>query len=167
MYRVLLVDDEPIVLSSLSAILPWDLLECQLVGTAANGMDAYNKICDEYPDIVITDIKMPLLNGLELIERAKKLDADIDFVVLSGYDDFAFAQSAMKFGVKSIAINYDIKVAKLAEEYNIPVISMDADEDFDDVFMRMKALSSDDLRLIAEQKDFDWSGIDNIFKNIV
>ena len=111
MYRVLLVDDEPIVLSSLSAILPWDLLECQLVGTAANGMDAYNKICDEYPDIVITDIKMPLLNGLELIERAKKLDADIDFVVLSGYDDFAFAQSAMKFGVK----DYHLKPVRKEE----------------------------------------------------
>ncbi len=111
MYRVLLVDDEPIVLSSLSAILPWDLMECQLVGTALNGMDAYNKICDEYPDIVITDIKMPLLNGLELIEKAKKLDADIDFVVLSGYDDFAFAQSAMKFGVK----DYHLKPVRKEE----------------------------------------------------
>lgn len=100
MYRVMIVDDEPIVLESLSSILPWEALECELVGTARNGMDAYNEICDFYPDIVITDIKMPVLNGLELIEKAKKLDKNIDFIVLSGYDDFAFAQTAMKFGVK-------------------------------------------------------------------
>lgn len=100
MYRVLLVDDEPLVLNTLSAILPWSALDCRLVGTALNGMDAYNKICDDYPDIVITDIKMPVLNGLELIEKAKKLDVKIDFVVLSGYDDFSFAQTAIKYGVK-------------------------------------------------------------------
>lgn len=100
MYRVLLVDDEPIVLETLSSIIPWDTIGCELIGTSRNGMDAYNKICDDYPDIVITDIKMPVLNGLELIEKAKKLDANIDFIILSGYDDFAFAQTAMKFGVK-------------------------------------------------------------------
>ncbi len=100
MYRVLLVDDEPIVLETLSKIIPWNTLGCELIGTARNGMDAFNKICDDYPDIVITDIKMPVLSGLELIEKAKKLDVDINFVILSGYDDFSFAQTAMKFGVK-------------------------------------------------------------------
>ena len=71
MYRVLLVDDEPLVLETLSSIIPWDTIGCELIGTSRNGMDAYNKICDDYPDIVITDIKMPVLNGLELIEKAK------------------------------------------------------------------------------------------------
>lgn len=100
MYRVLLVDDEPIVLESLSSIIPWKDLDLELIGTSLNGMDAFNRICDDYPDIVITDIRMPILDGLELIEKAKKLDADIDFIVLSGYDDFSFAQTAMQFGVR-------------------------------------------------------------------
>lgn len=100
MYRVLISDDEPLVLDILSSIIPWDALGCELIGTSLNGMDSYSKICDEYPDIVITDIRMPVMNGLELIEQAKKLDKNIDFIVLSGYDDFSFAQKAMQFGVK-------------------------------------------------------------------
>lgn len=111
MYRVLLADDEPLVLDTLSAIIPWAELDCELIGTALNGMDSYNKICDDYPDIVITDIRMPLLNGLELIERAVKLDKNIDFILLSGYDDFSFAQKAMQFGVKY----YHLKPARKEE----------------------------------------------------
>lgn len=111
MYRVMIVDDEPIVLESLSSILPWEALECELVGTASNGMDAFNSICDFYPDIVITDVRMPIMNGLELIERSGKLDRNIDFVVLSGYDDFSFAQTAMKYGVKY----YHLKPARKEE----------------------------------------------------
>lgn len=100
MYRVLIADDEPIVLETLSSIIPWNELNCELIGTAKNGMDSYNKICDDYPDIVITDIRMPVLDGLELIEKAKKLDKNIDIIVLSGYDDFSYAQKAMQYGVK-------------------------------------------------------------------
>ena len=123
-------------------------------------------VCNRFSEFlknIKPDANVEVISGLSgkyVVEKLSKLDYLIGM-------RFHALLLAMKFGVKSIAINYDIKVAKLAEEYNIPVISMDADEDFDDVFMRMKALSSDDLRLIAEQKDFDWSGIDNIFKNIV
>ncbi|RHP33527.1 response regulator transcription factor [Lachnotalea sp. AF33-28] len=100
MLRVLLADDEEIIRNSISKMIPWESLGCELVGAAANGMEAYNMICDSYPDIVITDIKMPILDGLELIERAVLLDKDIEFIVLSGYSDFKFAQKAMKYGVR-------------------------------------------------------------------
>ena len=66
MLRVLLADDEEIIRNSISKMIPWESLGCELVGAAANGMEAYNMICDSYPDIVITDIKMPILDGLEL-----------------------------------------------------------------------------------------------------
>jgi len=100
MFRVLLADDEEIIRNSISKMIPWEALDCQLIGAASNGMDAFHMICDYYPDIVITDIKMPILNGLELIEKALCLDKDISFILLSGYSDFSFAQKAMKYGVR-------------------------------------------------------------------
>lgn len=100
MLRLLIADDEQIIRESLSEILDYPALGYELIGTAKNGMEAYDIICDEYPDVVITDIRMPILNGLELIEKAQKTDRHIAFILLSGYGEFEYAQKAMKFGVR-------------------------------------------------------------------
>lgn len=71
---------------------------------------------------------------------------------------------AVKAGVKSIGINYDMKVEKLAKEAGIPLISMDASEDFDVVFDDLKLLNENSLRIYANQRHFDWSGFDNILE---
>ena len=84
MLRLLIVDDEPIIREALSEMIDYISLGYKLIGTAKNGMEAYDIICDEYPDVVITDIKMPILNGLELIEKAHKTDQHITFILLSG-----------------------------------------------------------------------------------
>ena len=100
MLRLLIVDDEPIIREALSEMIDYISLGYKLIGTAKNGMEAYDIICDEYPDVVITDIKMPILNGLELIEKAHKTDQHITFILLSGYGEFEYARKAMQFGVK-------------------------------------------------------------------
>ncbi len=100
MMRVLLVDDEAIIRESIAAMIPWEELGYQLIGTAENGIVAYDMIRDEYPDVILTDICMPVMTGLELIEKANKLDETIKYVVLSGYNEFDYAKQAMKFGVK-------------------------------------------------------------------
>lgn len=100
MLRLLIVDDEEIIRESLAAIADWPQIGYELVGTAANGMDAYDILRDEYPDVVITDIRMPVLDGIELIERARSLDPGIRFIILSGYGDFDYARQAMRFGVR-------------------------------------------------------------------
>lgn len=100
MLRLMIVDDEQIIRESLSEMIDYPAIGYELVAVAKNGMEAYDMICDEYPDVVITDIRMPILNGLELIERSLKTDSKISFVLLSGYSEFEYAKQAMRFGVR-------------------------------------------------------------------
>lgn len=100
MYRVLLVDDERIIREGIAATIPWEQCGVKLVGTAQNGLEAYERIRAEHPEIVITDLKMPGLSGLELIAKGHQLDPEIQFVVLSGYGEFDYAREAMAFGVR-------------------------------------------------------------------
>lgn len=100
MYRVIIVDDERIIREGISQKVNWQKLDLKLVDLAINGEDAYKKIKEKKPDIVITDIKMPGMNGLELIDKVVKSYKNIKFIILSGYDDFEFAKKAMKHGIK-------------------------------------------------------------------
>lgn len=100
MLRLIIVDDEKIIRETISTIIDWKSLDIELIGTCKNGIEAYDMILDEYPDIVLTDIKMPGLSGLELIERIREIDKNIQFVILSGYGEFSFAKQAMQYGVK-------------------------------------------------------------------
>lgn len=100
MLRLMIVDDEQIIREALSQMIDYESLGYQLIATAKNGMEAYDIICDEYPDVVITDIRMPILNGLDLIDRSIKSDSKITFILLSGYNDFEYAKQAMKYGVR-------------------------------------------------------------------
>ena len=66
MYKVLIVDDEVLILSGIKYLIDWKSIDCNLIGTANNGEQAFSIIKDKHPDIVITDINMPILNGLEI-----------------------------------------------------------------------------------------------------
>ena len=100
MLRLIIVDDEKIIRETISSIIDWKSLDIELIGVCKDGIEAYDMIIDEYPDIVLTDIKMPGLSGLELIEKIRELDKNIQFIILSGYEEFSFAKKAMKYGVK-------------------------------------------------------------------
>jgi Response regulator containing CheY-like receiver domain and AraC-type DNA-binding domain len=78
----------------------WQELNIELVGTAQNGMKALELIDKNHPDIVITDIKMPVLSGLDLIDKTRQKYPDINFIILSGYGEFELASKAMSYGVK-------------------------------------------------------------------
>ncbi|MCI6044753.1 response regulator [bacterium] len=97
--KLLIVDDEKIIRETISQQIPWAKLGIDEVKTASNGLEAYDIIMDEYPDIVMTDIKMPGLSGLELIKKIKKIHSDVEFIILSGYGEFEFARTAMQYGV--------------------------------------------------------------------
>jgi len=100
MYRVLLVDDERIILEGISSIINWGELGTSLIGTARNGLEAYDFIMKEQPDIVICDIKMPGMNGLQLVEKMAAEKPSIKFIILSGFNEFNYAKQAMEYGVK-------------------------------------------------------------------
>ncbi len=97
MFRVFAVDDEPSVLEGLKIMIPWSKLDFELCGEASNGMDALSKIETLRPHLIITDIRMPNKNGLELINEVRKLDTDTEFVILTGYAEFAYVQEAMRY----------------------------------------------------------------------
>lgn len=105
MFRVFVADDEPSVLEGLKIMIPWSELGFELCGESSNGQDALLKLEKLRPHLIITDIRMPLKSGLELICEARKLDTDTEFVILSGYADFAYVQEAMRYQ----ACNYLLK----------------------------------------------------------
>ncbi|ANY69150.1 DNA-binding response regulator [Paenibacillus sp. BIHB 4019] len=100
MFKVLLVDDERIILEGISQIVPWTSSGAELIGTARNGLEALTFIEEQQPDIIISDIKMPGMDGLQLVERVKELYPQIAFILLSGFSEFDYARTAMAYGVK-------------------------------------------------------------------
>jgi two-component system response regulator YesN len=111
---LLIVDDEAEIRSGLRSIIPWEDYNVSVIGTAASGAEALDKIRYYEPDIVITDIQMPGMSGLELVERAKKEQFDCSFVILSGYDEFEYAKSAIRYGVREYLLK-PISIKELTE----------------------------------------------------
>ena len=100
MYKVILVDDERIIREGIAQIITWEEHGFEFVGAAANAFEALDIIKEEEPDILITDIKMPMMDGLQLIEKAREQNTQLISVVLSGYGEFDFASQAMRLGVR-------------------------------------------------------------------
>jgi len=99
MLKVIIADDEPKVALLIRNLIDWDGLDMVLSGVAKNGEEALDLIREQDPDIIITDIRMPVIDGIALISEAKKLKPTLEFVIISGYKHFDYAHSAIKFGV--------------------------------------------------------------------
>lgn len=100
MYRLLIVDDEKFEREGMANLIPWNKYGVELAGTAWNGIEGLQIIEKERPEIVITDIKMPVLDGIGLIKKAKVNFPEIEFIVLSGYGEYEFTSQAMEQGVR-------------------------------------------------------------------
>ncbi|MBM6614488.1 response regulator transcription factor [Desemzia sp. RIT804] len=132
MYKVLIVDDEPIVREGLEWIIEWEKYNYQIIDTAENGKEGLEKIRSLKPDLVVTDIRMPEINGIEMIRQARNEDIDCECIILSGHSDFSYAQEAIELGmlsyllkpidedelIRSLSkISDEIKKKKQIEEY--------------------------------------------------
>ncbi len=100
MYKLLIVDDEDFVREAVASSMVWQQENITLVGSCGDALSALDCMTDERPDILLTDVKMPVMDGLQLIERAQELYAPLCCIVLSGFEEFAFARRAMSLGVK-------------------------------------------------------------------
>lgn len=100
MLKLLIADDERIIRETISTIIDWQAQDIEVVGLCRNGIEAYDMILDETPDIVLTDIRMPGMDGLDLIQRVSQMNLGIQFIILSGYGEFDYAQRAMQYGVR-------------------------------------------------------------------
>lgn len=101
MYNVMLVDDEKLIIQGLMNIIEWEDIGLKVVETAQNGYEALEKFKNKPVDIIVTDISMPKLTGLELIKEIKNINPKTRFVILTGYDEFTYAKEAIKYGVES------------------------------------------------------------------
>lgn len=99
MIKVIIADDEEKVCQLIIGLIDWKLLGMEIVGVAHNGVEALDMIKVNMPDLMITDIRMPGCDGLELIRSATVIKEDLDFIIISGYRHFEYAQNAIKYGV--------------------------------------------------------------------
>lgn len=99
MYKLLIVDDEPKIRSGLRLGYPWEELGFTVVGEAVNGLEALDFITVHPVDVILTDILMPVLSGIELAKRLYEQNSIIKVVLLSGYREFEYAQKAIRYGV--------------------------------------------------------------------
>ncbi len=135
MLQVVIADDEVRVCRLVQMLVDWDALGMELAGIASNGLEALALVKQARPDILITDIRMPGCDGLELIERARQIFPELEIVIISGYAQFEYAQSAIRYGVgdyllkpiKQDALNATLK--KLAERCQNRAATVDALED--------------------------------------
>nr|WP_294493610.1 response regulator [uncultured Anaerosporobacter sp.] len=112
MYKLLIVDDEPLVQIGIKSIINWNEFGIDICGTAENGKQAFEYIGEYMPEIVITDIRMPIMNGLELIKNCRELYGKLPlFIILTSYEDFSFIKEAIKYGI----IDYLVKLELTAE----------------------------------------------------
>lgn len=145
--RVLIVDDDPIVCDGLKMCIPWNELDADLIGAAGDGEEAYRMALIEHPDLIITDIKMPVMDGLELCKKVFETMADTSIIILSAHEDFEYARTAMKYGIKFYIlkpidrekINHLIdQIKSLSEQYNKKksfyksICNMDLEKNFSD-----------------------------------
>jgi two-component system, response regulator YesN len=99
MYRVVIIDDEPIIVEGISRMISWDQFQCKITATANDGIEGADIIREYRPHIVITDIAMPDLDGLSMIAGLKSEFPDMEISILTGYRKFEYAQKAVNLGV--------------------------------------------------------------------
>lgn len=111
MYKVLIVDDEPVIVEGLRKIVDWGKYNCVVVGTASSGKEGL-EMTDKYqPDILFTDIRMPGMDGLAMIAALRSEHRNMQIVILTGYRDFDYARTALNLGV----FRYLVKPSKMKE----------------------------------------------------
>lgn len=149
-YKVLLIDDEPIITEGLQILIDWESLDLQIVGSASDGLLGLKMIKDLQPDIVISDICMPNCTGIDMISQARQC-CPCHFIILSGYSDFSYAKQCMSFGVQEYLLKPVEETELLHALENIKKrIDLQKQSDkalsqLDDVSQQLSTLTSDDM----------------------
>jgi len=104
LYKVLLVDDEYMIVRGLQKLIPWEEPGFEIVGTAGNGQEALEFVKRQKVDIVITDVTMPILSGIDFLKQSQKESIFFRFIVLSGYQEFEYVKESIQMGAENYLI---------------------------------------------------------------
>lgn len=116
MINLLIADDEPLVQVGIKSMINWEEHGVHIVGTASNGSVAYDMIREYSPDIVITDIKMPIMSGLELARKCKEENLSLPvFIILTSYEEFDFAKEALSYQVCDYLVKLELTPESLTQ----------------------------------------------------
>lgn len=115
MYNVFLIDDETIILSGIKFLIDWGKNECTIMDTARNGKDALDKIRRCQPDIVLCDIKMPIMNGIELLKLVSREFPSIVFIMLTNLEEFPLAKEAIRYRALEYLVKNQLDAPLLEE----------------------------------------------------
>lgn len=141
MYKVAIIDDEPLIVEGLTKTLAWEKWSCQVVGTAYDGKEGMTLIRGEQPDIIISDINMPEMDGLRMIAGLKSEFPDMQIIILTGYREFEYARRAIELGV----LRFLLKPSKMSE----------LEEAIESACIRLEQLGISAQHMPVEQKRTD------------
>lgn len=120
MYRVMIVDDEPLILAGIASLLDWNEYGCEISGKAANGQQALKLMEEQKPDIVITDIKMPGMDGIGFMKAVKERGwDDVIFILLTNLEEFSLARQALSLGAVEYLVKMELTEEKLADSLKL------------------------------------------------
>ena len=115
---VMIVDDEKLMLEDLSTMIDWEAYGYQIIATAFNGKQALRKYREYHPQVIFTDIRMPFMDGIEMISEIRKTDEKVSIVLLTAYEDFSYAKAAIRLGITEYVIKSEITENSLSELLN-------------------------------------------------
>ena len=175
--KVLLVDDEIMIREGFKRLFDWEAHDCEVVGEAADGMEALAQIDSLRPDIVIIDINIPIMSGLKVIQLSRIKHPSIAYVIVSGYDDFSYCQQALRMKITDYIlkpVNYEEfgncidnlkialfeqKIAEEPEEHEERVITLITR------YLQEHLAQDVSLSVLAEEFHLNAQYISQLFKN--
>lgn len=177
MYKVLIVDDEVTILEGFHKLFDWDSYNCEIVGDAMDGVSAVHMAEELRPDLIIMDINIPMMNGIETMKAIRAHHEDIQFIIVSGYDDFKYCQEALRLNV----LDYILKpvdfeefgdiiqraLEKIVEKKKVWSDSVDCSRTISQILSWLNAHIQEEISLSRLSQEFHMNSnyISQLFKN--
>jgi two-component system response regulator YesN len=148
MLKVLIVDDEPLILSGIKFMIDWEKNGCKLIGQARNGREALDLIASELPDIVVCDIAMPVMNGIELLREAQEKRSNAVFIMLSNLEEFGLAREALRLKAADYLVKTQLDGATLEKSIELAKGELEARGKLNRVDQAESLLKENEVKLL-------------------
>ena len=176
--RVLLVDDEIMIREGFKRLFDWASHGCEVVGEAADGMEALAQMDALDPDIAIMDINIPIMNGLKVIQLSRIKHPETAFVIVSGYDDFSYCREALRLQITDYIlkpVDYEefgicidnLKIALFQRQWEKETVDLQEGRTIHSIIRYLQEHMAEDVSLTVLAEQFHLSGqyISQLFKN--